>query len=243
MTPDVSRPIPHGFFVTGTDTGVGKTLFSAALLHALAGLGVRAVGMKPVAAGAECKDGVCINDDVALLRAASTLAAPPELVNPYLFREPIAPHIAAQRKGVAIGIPRIAAALDELAKNADLVVVEGAGGFRVPLGPRTDMADLVVRLDLPLILVVGMRLGCLNHALLTAEAIAARGLRLAAWVANRIDPDMLAYEENLATLAARLPAPLLAEFPHLPEADPGAAARLIAPRRLHALLSARADRP
>ncbi len=243
MNPHASPLTPHGFFITGTDTGVGKTLFSAALLHALSGLGVRAVGMKPVAAGAELQDGVWVNEDVALLRAASGVAAPPELVNPYLFREPIAPHIAAEHKGAVIEIPRIAAALDALAQSADLVVVEGAGGFRVPLGPRTDMADLAVRLGLPLILVVGMRLGCLNHALLTAEAIAARGLRLAAWVANRIDPDMLAYEQNLATLTARLQAPLLAEFPHLAEADPGTAARLIPPRKLHALLSARSDRP
>jgi len=238
VSPHAPPLAPRGFFITGTDTGVGKTLFSAALLHALAGLGVRAVGMKPVAAGAALQDGVWVNEDVALLRAASAVAAPPELVNPYLFREPIAPHIAAERKGVVIGIPRIAAALDALAQSADLVVVEGAGGFRVPLGPRTDMADLAVRLGLPLILVVGMRLGCLNHALLTAEAIATRGLRLAAWVANRIDADMAAYDENLSALMARLPAPLLAELPHMQSVDAGAAARLISPRALQSLCAA-----
>lgn len=239
-------PIPHapkGFFITGTDTGVGKTLFSAALLHALADLGVRAAGMKPVAAGAESRDGAWVNEDVAMLAAASNVKAPAELANPYLFREAIAPHLAADHKGVAIEIPRIAAALDALAGLADVVVVEGVGGFRVPLGPRRDSADLAVRLGLPLILVVGMRLGCLNHALLTAEAIAARGLELAGWVANRIDPAMAAYDENLAALASRLPAPMLAELPSMPWPDPRRLARLIPPQKLSAMLgiSARSE--
>jgi dethiobiotin synthetase len=227
-----------GFFITGTDTGVGKTLCSGALLHALTALGVRAVGMKPVAAGADHVDGVWINEDVTLLRAASAVDAPMEWVNPYLFREPIAPHIAAGRKGVVIDIARIAAARDALADLADVVVVEGAGGFRVPLGPLQDTADLVVRLGVPVILVVGMRLGCLNHALLTAEAIAARGLTLAAWIANRIDPAMVAYDENLDALRARLPAPMLAELPHMTPADPARAAQYFAPRKLHDLLRA-----
>jgi dethiobiotin synthetase len=225
-----------GFFIIGTDTGVGKTLFSAALLHALAGLGIRAVGMKPVAAGAAFKDGVWVNEDVAMLAAASGVRAPPELVNPYLFREAIAPHLAADHKGVAIEIPRIAAALDELAGLADMVVVEGVGGFRVPLGSGRDTADLALRLDLPLILVVGMRLGCLNHALLSGEAIAARGLKLAAWVANRVDPDMGAYDENIATLTQLLDVPLLAELPTMDSPDPIRAARLISPQKLSALL-------
>lgn len=225
-----------GFFITGTDTGVGKTLFAAALLHALGALGVRAVGMKPVAAGADFVDGVWINEDVALLRAASALDAPLEWVNPYLFREAIAPHIAAERKGVRIDIPRIVAARDALAELAEVVVVEGAGGFRVPLGPASDIADLAVRLGMPVILVVGMRLGCLNHALLSAEAIAARGLRLAGWVANSIDPGMAAHAQNLATLRARLPAPLLAELPHMSRADPLHAARFLPPLRLRELL-------
>lgn len=227
---------PKGFFVTGTDTGVGKTLFSAALLHALAGLGVRAAAMKPVAAGAESRDGVWVNEDVELLTRAAPVRAPAQLVNPYLFREPIAPHLAAEHKGVAIEIPRIAAALDELAGLSDLVVVEGVGGFRVPLGPERDTADLAVRLGLPLILVVGMRLGCLNHALLTAEAIAARGLKLAAWVANRIDPSMAAYDENLLALTKRLHVPLLAELPWLASPDPRRIGRLIPPRSLSGLL-------
>ncbi len=230
-------PGGQGLFVTGTDTGVGKTLFSAALLHALASLGLRAVGMKPVAAGADLRDGAWVNEDVALLAAASGGRAPPELANPYLFREPIAPHLAAGHKGVTIEIPRIAAALEALRAMADVVVVEGVGGFRVPLGPGRDTADLAVRLGLPVILVVGMRLGCLNHALLTAEAVAARGLRLAGWVANRIDPDMAAYDENLAALAAWLGSPPLAELPPLSPPDPARAGRLLSPRRLSALLA------
>lgn len=225
-----------GFFITGTDTGVGKTLFSAGLLHALAALGVRAVGMKPVAAGAEQVQGTWINEDVALLRAASVVEAPMEWVNPYLFREPIAPHIAAERKGVRIDLPRIVAARDALAERAEVVVVEGVGGFRVPLGPASDTADLAMRLGMPVMLVVGMRLGCLNHALLTAEAIAARGLPLVAWVANRIDPGMAAYDENLEALRARLPAPLLAELPHMTPADPVRAAQFMAPLKLRDML-------
>ncbi len=225
-----------GFFITGTDTGVGKTFFSAALLHALASLGIRAAAMKPVAAGAEYRDGVWINEDVETLTRAAPVKASAQLMNPYLFREPIAPHVAADHKGVAIEIPRIAAALDELAGLSDCVVVEGVGGFRVPLGPEQDTADMAVRLGLPLILVVGMRLGCLNHALLTAEAIAARGLNLAAWVANRVDPCMAAYDENLLTLTKRLQVPLLAELPWLTSPDPQHLSRLISPRSLSGLL-------
>lgn len=227
----------NGLFITGTDTGVGKTLVATALLRAFDGLGYRAVGMKPVAAGAEFIDGVWLNEDVARLRAASGVAAPPELVNPYLFREPIAPHIAAEHKGVTIELPRIVAACAALGERADWVVVEGAGGFRVPLSATRDTADLAQQLGVPLILVVGMRLGCLNHALLTAEAIAARNLILAGWVANRIDPEMAAYDENLAALSMRLAAPLLAEIPVMDKDDASQAARYFAPRKLRQLLS------
>lgn len=225
-----------GVFVTGTDTGVGKTLVSCALLHAWAALGRRCVGMKPVAAGAELVEGVWVNEDVARLQAASNIAAPGAWINPYLLREAIAPHIAAERKGVNIELPRIRVAYEGLAGLADVVVVEGVGGFRVPLSPGKDTADLAEMLGLPVILVVGMRLGCLNHALLSAEAIAARGLRLAGWVANAIAPDMAAQGENLATLIRLLPAPLLAELPHQPAPDPARLAALIPPKRLHGLL-------
>ena len=225
-----------GLFVTGTDTGVGKTLASSALLHAFGGIGLRVAGMKPVAAGAELVDGAWVNEDVAAIRAAGNVEAPAELTNCYLFREALAPHIAADRKGVAIEIPRIAAACEELAARADLVVVEGVGGFRVPLSATTDSADLARRLGLPMILVVGMRLGCITHALLTAEAIAARGLVLAGWIANRIDPGMAAYDENLAALAARLDAPFLAELPFMDVPDAARASRYLPPQKLAELL-------
>jgi len=221
-----------GLFVTGTDTGVGKTLATSAMLYAMSALGLRVVGMKPVAAGAEQVDGEWVNEDVALLERHGNVAAPRELVNPYLFREPLAPHIAAERKGVHIAIPRIVEAYEQLSELADWVLVEGVGGFKVPLDARKDTADLAEALALPVVMVVGMRLGCLNHALLTAEAIERRGLRLAGWIANRIDPDMAVFEENLATLEARLPAPCLAVLPWLDECDPVHAARLIVLPRL-----------
>lgn len=226
-----------GLFVTGTDTDVGKTLVSAALLRALRDLGIAAVGMKPIAAGATRIGETWVNGDVTLLRAASGIEAPAQWVNPYLFRDPIAPHIAAERKGVRIEIPRIVDAYAHLADLADWVVVEGAGGFRIPLDDRRDSADLAVALGLPVLLVVGLRLGCLNHALLTAEAIAARGLSLAGWIGNRLDPDMAAFEDNLASLEQRLPAPCLAVLPWLPEATPERAARWLPPRRLSTWLA------
>ena len=226
----------RGFFITGTDTGVGKTLVSAAMLHAFSGLGYRVVGMKPVAAGAEMIDGVRCNEDVLQLRAASNVDADPGWVNPYLLRMPVAPHIAADRQGVTIELPRIRDAYEHLAVLADVVVVEGAGGFKVPLSATRDSADLAQYLGLPIILVVGMRLGCLNHALLTAEAIIARGLSLAGWVANRIDPDMAAHEENLAALSTRLSCPLLAEFPYAKQPDARSMSALMAPKKLSALL-------
>jgi dethiobiotin synthetase len=238
ITPHSSLLTPRGLFITGTDTGVGKTLATAALLHALAALGERALAMKPVAAGAELRDGVWVNEDVALLRAAAEADVPADQINPYLFREAIAPHIAAERKGVRIELPRIVAAFEALAGRTDWVLVEGAGGFLVPLGPQRDMADLAMALGLPVVLVVGMRLGCLNHALLSAEAIQRRGLSLAGWVANRIDPDMAAYAENLASLAERLSAPLLAEFPRWSAPDPRQAARCFSPRGLSKWLAA-----
>jgi dethiobiotin synthetase len=209
----------RGVFVTGTDTEIGKTLIAAGLLHAYRRLGLRAVGMKPAAAGChETADG-WKNDDVETLRAASNAEAPADEVNPYLFREWIAPHIAAAHHGVEIALDLIAARFDALARRADAVVVEGAGGFLVPLNEREDFGDLARRLGLPVVITVGMRLGCINHALLTQEAILARGLRLAGWVANRIDPGMSAYEENLAALEARMRAPLLGVVPWMARPD------------------------
>ncbi len=204
----------HGYFVTGTDTGVGKTLIACALLRAFAAAGYRAVGMKPVVAGAEPNGEGAVYGDIEALSVAGNVDAPRELVNPYAFRRPIAPHIAAAEEGVVIDLTHIERSFRALAERASAVVVEGVGGFRVPLGPDTDTAQLACRLGLPVVLVVGMRLGCLNHALLTADAVAARGLELAGWVANHVDPDMEAADENVAALEARLPARLLARVPH-----------------------------
>ncbi len=200
-------------FVVGTDTGVGKTHVSCALLQALAQHHRHVVGMKPVAAGVVPWGEGWASEDSIALRAASTIAVPPELDTPVLLPDPLSPHIAAARAGVQIDIAAIVQAYQALSLQADAVVVEGAGGFHVPLSPTETGADLAVALDLPMVLVVGLRLGCLNHALLTAEAIAARGLTLAGWVANRVDPDMLAPEENIAWLQQRLDAPLLADIP------------------------------
>lgn len=232
MTPHASRLTPHGFFVTGTDTGVGKTLICCALLHGIAAAGKTAIGMKPVACGAVRGATGLVNHDVVLLRAASNVAAPLALVNPYCFEPPIAPHLAAEQAGVVIDLAIIAAAFARLAAVADIVIVEGIGGFRVPLNRSEDSADLAQRLGLPVILVVGLRLGCLNHALLTAHSIRAQGLTLAGWVANRIDPAMAAAERNVAALAERLAAPLLGVVEFMAAPDPGRIAAQLALSRL-----------
>jgi dethiobiotin synthetase len=211
--------------VTGTDTGVGKTVIACALLHALVDAGFKVVGMKPVAAGAEPGAHGLVHDDVERLAGASNVVAPRELVNPYCFRAPIAPHIAAAREGVVIDLARIERSFRALAGLADAVVVEGVGGFRVPLGPGTDTAQLAGQLGLPVILVVGMRLGCLNHALLAADAIAAQGLVLAGWIANHVEPDMAAADENVEALEARLAARLIARVRFMPAPDCAAIGR------------------
>jgi dethiobiotin synthetase len=200
----------RGIFVTGTDTGVGKTLVSAALLRALTSAKFRAVGMKPVAAGLD--EGETIPADTRILMAAGNVTAPIADVNPFAFPLGIAPELAARAAGTAIDLDVIAAAYSRLAAAADAVVVEGAGGALVPLARAADMLDIPARLGLPVLLVVGIRLGCLNHALLSALAIGARGLVFAGWVANRIDPDMREGDANVAALALRLPAPLCADF-------------------------------
>ncbi|NOU01885.1 MAG: dethiobiotin synthase, partial [Gallionella sp.] len=196
---------------TGTDTNVGKTLIACALLHGFAAQGKRVVGMKPVAAG--CGDDG-IHEDVRQLRAASNVLASLGQFNPYCFVPAVAPHLAAQFAGVIINLERIVASFTELAGQADVVIVEGAGGFLVPLNDREDSADLATQLGLPIILVVGMRLGCLNHALLTVQAITARGLVLAGWVANCVEENMLMLDENILALQQRIAAPMLGVVPY-----------------------------
>lgn len=212
----MNAPLP-AFFVTGTDTEIGKTHSTCALLERARQLGRTAVALKPVAAGTG-PDG--LNEDVEALRHANALELQEHILNPYKLAPPIAPHIAARDAGVEIRFGPIQAALRAAQQQVSqldargLVLVEGAGGFRIPLGPDGDSADLAVALDIPVILVVGLRLGCINHALLSAEAISARGLTLAGWIANCIDPAMQRPDDNLATLQAQLPAPCLGLLPY-----------------------------
>ena len=217
MTHHQSLVTSHGLFITGTDTGAGKTFVASVLLRAFAQSGLRAVGMKPVATGCRAGAHDRANEDVAALLAASNVHAAIDLVNPYCFEPAIAPHLAAQRAGCTISLARICECYLALAGLADRVVVEGAGGLLVPLGPREDWRDLVELLDLSVVLIVGMRLGCLNHALLTAEAIRSRGLPFAGWVANRIDPNMPCFDDNVETLRRKLSAPLIGIMPFAPD--------------------------
>lgn len=212
-------------FVTGTDTEVGKTRVSAGLLHWLGQAGLRAAGYKPVASGMDWHDGRWSNEDVQTLHAASTADVTLDEVGPCQFRTACAPHIAAEIEGRGIDRAALLQGAQHLAGRSDALVVEGAGGWCIPLGPDWDSADLVQELDLPVVLVVGLRLGCINHALLTAEAVRARGLCLAGWVANTLVPDMPHLARNLDTLhhefERRFQAPCLAVLPRL---DPPSAA-------------------
>jgi dethiobiotin synthetase len=216
--------VTASYLVTGTDTGVGKTLVTAALLRRLRESGVAVAGMKPVAAGSMAGPEGPANEDALLLQAESSIRHPYAVVNPWLFEPPIAPHLAAAEAGVAIDLERIVAAHARIRAGADVVLAEGAGGFLVPLDDRRSFAELPALLGMEVLLVVGLRLGCLNHALLTAEAIASRKLALTGWIGNAIDPDFARRDGNLATLAARLPAPCLGIVPWMRQTDIGAAA-------------------
>lgn len=221
----------RGCFVTGTDTGIGKTRVSVGLLHALRKAQVPCVGMKPVASGAARTAEGLRNEDALALQAAASLRRPYDLVNPYCFAPPIAPHLAAREAGVEIRLETIRTAFDALTRDAGTVVVEGVGGWQLPLSETLELPDLVRELELPVLLVVGLRLGCLNHALLTARAVRADGLELLGWVANAIDPAFERPEANLATLEAELGAPLLGRLPHAPDAEAGVLAEALAEAR------------
>ncbi|QKT03294.1 dethiobiotin synthase [Ectothiorhodospiraceae bacterium 2226] len=220
-----------GWFVAGTDTGIGKTRVACALVHRLRAQGYRTVAMKPVASGCLRSAHGLRNEDALALIEASATAAPYGDVNPYAFEPAIAPHIAAAEAHVTVELEVVRAAYSRLTRDADAVVVEGLGGWRVPLAPELEAGDLAAAFGLPVVLVVGMRLGCLNHALLTASAIASGGCRLAGWVANCIEPAMPRLHENIATLCERLPAPLLGTLPFepAPAALAASAARLRLP--------------
>ncbi|WP_093287751.1 dethiobiotin synthase [Pseudoxanthomonas sp. CF125] len=203
-----------GFYITGTDTGIGKTVASTALLHALRSQGLRAVGMKPVASGCERSEAGWRNEDALALLAASDPQPAYTDLNPYALPLPLAPEIAAREAGVQIELETLASAFRRLRDMADAVVVEGVGGWAAPLSATLDQADLVHALRLPVVMVVGMRLGCLNHARLTARAIAADGCELVGWIANHVDPDMQRQDENFELLRQRLRAPCWGRLPH-----------------------------
>jgi len=205
--------VTRGIFVTGIDTGTGKTVVSVGLVESLRATGKTVAVMKPVASGCESTAQGLRNEDAQRLIHASGLPLPYSQVNPYAFEAPVAPHIAAQYQGVEIEIPVIESAFMQLQKMADTLVVEGVGGWLVPINATQTMADVAQALKLPVVLVVAVRLGCLNHALLTAAAIRRSGLSLCGWVANRLDSDCLQVEDNIAALDERLGAPLLAVLP------------------------------
>ncbi|WP_442111726.1 dethiobiotin synthase [Pseudomonas sp. NUPR-001] len=213
------------YFIAGTDTDVGKTTVAAGLLHAAQLVGLSTLGAKPVASGCAATNKGLRNDDALALIAQSSIKLPYDQVNPFAFEPAIAPHLAAREAGVALSVQALLKPMQQvLAQGADFTLIEGAGGWRVPLSDQANLSDLAIALKLPVILVVGVRLGCINHALLSAEAIARDGLQLAGWVANIVDPRTSRLEENLASLAERLPAPCLGRVPKLKQASAEAVA-------------------
>ena len=214
----MDRPMDR-VFVTGTDTGVGKTVASAALLHAFRARGLRAVGMKPVASGCTSTPDGWRNDDALALQAASDPVPPYEDLNPYALPAPLAPEIAARDAGVDVQLGVLLSAFERLHPLADLVLVEGVGGWAAPLTATLDQRHLVQELRLPVVLVVGMRLGCINHARLSARAIQDDGARLVGWIANEVDPDMERRDENFGLLSARMPVPCWGRLPYAPDLD------------------------
>jgi len=219
-----------GYFVTGTDTGVGKTAITVALINKLLEAGYRVAGMKPVASGCRNTALGLRNEDAEAIMAASSVSQEYELVNPYAFAPAIAPHLAAMEAGQKIELEKIRNAFESIATGADRVVVEGVGGWRVPLGRVITTEHMAKALDLPVVLVVGLRLGCLNHALLTADAIQYAGMTLAGWVANQLDPAMARVSENISSLQQRINAPMLGHIPYDDSLQPGSvAARLNLP--------------
>jgi dethiobiotin synthetase len=220
----------RAWFVTGTDTGVGKTAVSCALLAAAGSAGLRTAAIKPVAAGC---DSAGHNEDALLLMERMTEPLDYEQVNPVALQAAIAPHIAAQQEGRSLRADRLAGLCrGVMSGNAEFVLIEGAGGWRVPINPRETLADMAVQLRVGVILVVGMRLGCINHALLTAEAISRDGLQLAGWVANQPGEAMPCYRENLDSLRRLLPAPLLGEVPPMRPFDPDEAGKSLSIKAL-----------
>ena len=217
--------LPNQFYVTGTDTGVGKSVASAALLHALRARGRRAIGMKPVASGCEWIDGGWRNEDARLLQAASEPRPDYDDVNPFALRAPVAPELALRDDGVELALTPILAAHARLASQGDAMVVEGVGGWAAPLSAELDQLDLVRALRLPVVLVVGLRLGCINHARLSVRAIQDDGVELLGWIGNVIDPAMARIDDNFGILRQRLPIPCWGRLPYAARPDPEALSR------------------
>ncbi len=211
-----------GLFITGTDTGCGKTEVTLGLMQALQWRGEQIVGMKPVASGAAESSAGLRNDDALRIQAQCSTQLPYEWINPFTYKPPIAPHLAAEAAGRPIDLQRIRNGYTRLTERADRVLVEGVGGWLVPLSAESTVADLALALQLPVLLVVGLRLGCINHALLTEASIRQSGARLLGWVANQVEPEMAAREDNLETLKACLSAPCLGQVPWLPQPTPAA---------------------
>lgn len=214
-------------FITGTDTGVGKTLVSGALIHAFIGHGLKVAGMKPVASGSDETAQGLRNSDALALQQAANVAADYHTINPYCFAPAIAPHLAARQANVSIELSVLQQAYRVLSAQSEVVIVEGAGGWRVPLAPSGYLSDFAEAQGMAVVLVVGLRLGCLNHAVLTAEAIQSGPCRLVGWVGNSIDPEFALPQENLDTLHALLPAPCLGVLPHAANADARSFAKLL----------------
>jgi dethiobiotin synthetase len=246
LKPVTSRvPLDRGMssvYITGTDTGIGKTVASTAVLYALRTQGLRAVGMKPVASGCEPSPAGWHNEDALALLAASDPRPAYVDLNPYALPLPLAPEIAAREAGVQIELERIASAFGRLRASADAVVVEGVGGWLAPLSATLDQVDVVRALRLSVVMVVGMRLGCLNHARLTARAIADAGCELAGWIANHVDPEMARQDENFEMLRQRLQAPCWGRLPHDPAHDAARLSRFLTVPSLLGAASAATER-
>ncbi len=205
----------NGYFITGTDTECGKTEITLGLMHLLQNAGNSVIGMKPIASGAVLTADGLRNDDAERIQRQSSFDAPYDLINPFAFELPIAPHLAASNVGQSINFDQILDCYKQLSEKADIVIVEGVGGWRVPLSEDGDVSDLAFALNLPVILVVGMKLGCINHALLSADSIKSKGMQLAGWVANVMSPDMLELDSNIATLTREIDTPCIGVVPHM----------------------------
>ena len=228
----------QGFFVTGTDTGVGKTAIAAGLVRLLSGQGRRVLGLKPVASGADPTPTGLRNSDALALAAAGSIEVPYAVTNPYCFEPAIAPHLAAAEAGVPLKLPALIRWYQEASAHAEILIVEGAGGWRVPLHPEGFLSDLPEQLGLGVLLVVGLRLGCLNHALLTLEAIERSGrCRFVGWIGCQVDPELPRLDGNLDALTRLLGRPALAVVPHLADPGPGRVAAYLERRTLDSALT------